>query len=275
MILTYNKLGKNGRFGNQLFQIASTIGIANQAGMGYCFPKWEYQKYFENQLPRERPGMIHSLTGYLQDYRNFTESEDLNNALATLWMIFRIEPDEQAYLGFDDFNYTSCNYTEIGDTQYIHSRFVSANNPYLAEFGDRYYNFIEDDGIADQIIFDVKTGGVTLYEDLLISFYNALDAALELLNNKYQNSLSLLDLLLWMIGQILSPNQQDIIESYYLLTLVMWLDRNPEFVDWYISSIVTFNDFIDTIFDFGNTLVIRLSIFLLFSFTLEITDVQI
>jgi hypothetical protein len=44
-------LGSQGRFGNQLFQIASTIGIAKTNGLNYGFKKWEYEKYFEMELP--------------------------------------------------------------------------------------------------------------------------------------------------------------------------------------------------------------------------------
>ncbi len=39
-MVTFLKLGKHGRFGNQLFQIASTIGIATQNGHQFAFPFW-------------------------------------------------------------------------------------------------------------------------------------------------------------------------------------------------------------------------------------------
>lgn len=52
-MITYSKLGhsRRGRLGNQLFQIASTIGIATAAGQGYTFPAWEYSQFFEKPLP--------------------------------------------------------------------------------------------------------------------------------------------------------------------------------------------------------------------------------
>lgn len=52
MILTYSKLGKNGRLGNQLFQIASTLGFAERIKeelkipVQVVFPKWEYLNDF-------------------------------------------------------------------------------------------------------------------------------------------------------------------------------------------------------------------------------------
>lgn len=65
-IVTYNQLGRYGRFANQLYQIAGTIGIARKNGYDYAFPYWanydhadrfgsaediDVQKYFENPLP--------------------------------------------------------------------------------------------------------------------------------------------------------------------------------------------------------------------------------
>lgn len=52
-MVTFSNLGKVqfGRLGNQLFQIAATIGIAEKNGMGFFFPEWKYSKYFENKLP--------------------------------------------------------------------------------------------------------------------------------------------------------------------------------------------------------------------------------
>ena len=64
--LTYNQLGRMGRLGNQMFQIASTIGIARKNKWSYAFPEWknydhlerfgttediDVQKYFVNKLP--------------------------------------------------------------------------------------------------------------------------------------------------------------------------------------------------------------------------------
>lgn len=64
--LTFNQLGRYGRLGNQMFQIASTIGIARKNGWNYAFPEWKnydhlerfgttedinVQKYFANHLP--------------------------------------------------------------------------------------------------------------------------------------------------------------------------------------------------------------------------------
>lgn len=51
-MITYSQLGKKGRLGNQLFQIASTIALAKKHGHRVFFPQWKYEQYFEDQLPR-------------------------------------------------------------------------------------------------------------------------------------------------------------------------------------------------------------------------------
>ena len=41
-----------GRFGNQMFLIASCIGIAVRNKMPFYFPSWDYQRFFKHELPR-------------------------------------------------------------------------------------------------------------------------------------------------------------------------------------------------------------------------------
>lgn len=41
-----DKLGKVGRLGNQLFEVASTLGIARAQGLEPAFPSWDYQHVF-------------------------------------------------------------------------------------------------------------------------------------------------------------------------------------------------------------------------------------
>jgi hypothetical protein len=64
-IVTFSRLGRYGRFANQLWQIAGTIGIARKNGFDFAFPYWQnrdglnfesnididVQKHFENPLP--------------------------------------------------------------------------------------------------------------------------------------------------------------------------------------------------------------------------------
>lgn len=65
-MLTFSKIGRYGRIGNQMSQIAGTIGIAERMGYDYGFPYWmnydhlerfgfsediDIQKWFANPLP--------------------------------------------------------------------------------------------------------------------------------------------------------------------------------------------------------------------------------
>jgi hypothetical protein len=51
MNISFSQLGKHGRLGNQLFQVASTLGIAEKYKASASFPAWGYEGYFEIQLP--------------------------------------------------------------------------------------------------------------------------------------------------------------------------------------------------------------------------------
>ena len=49
--VTFPRLGIAGRFGNQLFQVAATIGLARRMGCGFVLPPWRYARYFCGELP--------------------------------------------------------------------------------------------------------------------------------------------------------------------------------------------------------------------------------
>lgn len=65
-LVTFSRLGTYGRFANQMYQVAGTIGIARRNRFEFAFPEWinhdalnfgqtediSVQKYFENPLPR-------------------------------------------------------------------------------------------------------------------------------------------------------------------------------------------------------------------------------
>ena len=121
-MLTFLELGNLGRVGNQMFQIASTIGIAKKHGYAYAFPKWEntdhlihfnsgenidMEKYFDNKLPRvENPGVFRkqevpwgyhdiflpneniSLHGHMQSEKYFKHCEaDIRKVFAFNWSL--------------------------------------------------------------------------------------------------------------------------------------------------------------------------------------------
>jgi Glycosyl transferase family 11 len=48
------QLGELGSLGNQLFQIAATIGVARRNGCSFVFPPWPYARHFEFPIPQIR-----------------------------------------------------------------------------------------------------------------------------------------------------------------------------------------------------------------------------
>ena len=80
MIITYRLLGRNGRLGNQLWQIASTIGIAARRDAVAAFPYWRYRDYFS--VPGEHFPDLAGVTGedlgsdWLQEVRHLDGVEE-------------------------------------------------------------------------------------------------------------------------------------------------------------------------------------------------------
>lgn len=50
-MIIFKSLGRKGNLGNQLFHIASTIGIAQKNGHKFVFPNWDYAIYFNYHFP--------------------------------------------------------------------------------------------------------------------------------------------------------------------------------------------------------------------------------
>lgn len=50
-MITFSPLGNSGRLGNQLWQIAATLGIADKLGEEVNFPRWSYEDLF--CIPKE------------------------------------------------------------------------------------------------------------------------------------------------------------------------------------------------------------------------------
>ena len=97
--LTYSQLGTFGRFGNQLFQIASTMGIAVNNWYGFAFPRLEWMDQLANPLPvLDRP--VHSSRYVPFGYHDITLPDtrmdgidnlviDIRNSYLQSWKYFR------------------------------------------------------------------------------------------------------------------------------------------------------------------------------------------
>ncbi|WP_428231295.1 alpha-1,2-fucosyltransferase [Flavobacterium sp.] len=73
-MITYSKLGKKGNLGNQLFQIASTVGLAIESKQDYFFLHWKYQHYFKNELPLLEADLLNFIPVEEKEY-NFYNRE--------------------------------------------------------------------------------------------------------------------------------------------------------------------------------------------------------
>lgn len=56
--VTFARLGQVGRLGNQLWQIASTVGLAAQHGLRPLFPAWDYDEVFNVPPKWFVPGIV-------------------------------------------------------------------------------------------------------------------------------------------------------------------------------------------------------------------------
>jgi len=52
MLITFSKLGKYGRLGNSMFQVAATLAAAQDQNKKALFPTWSYAKYFQGLIPQ-------------------------------------------------------------------------------------------------------------------------------------------------------------------------------------------------------------------------------
>lgn len=79
MDYSYNRLGTFGALGNQLWEFASTLGIALKNNGKAHFPSWEYQPLFSapSHFFDNVPGEIDFSGDYLQDLSHFAGFEDV------------------------------------------------------------------------------------------------------------------------------------------------------------------------------------------------------
>jgi hypothetical protein len=110
-MITFSRLGKYGRLGNQLFQIASTVGYALDNNQEFCFD-WEYSEYFNmkrtscathttiseidtlnhNILPIYDKSMGNvDMFGYFQSYKYFQKYNSI------IFDLFELKPNSSNY----------------------------------------------------------------------------------------------------------------------------------------------------------------------------------
>jgi hypothetical protein len=82
MKLSMSTLGKNGRLGNMLFQVSSMLGLSEKYGADLALPYWEYERYFEIDLPHGEPASQVVNEEYFHHYDwNLTGDSDIHGYL--------------------------------------------------------------------------------------------------------------------------------------------------------------------------------------------------
>lgn len=95
-MISFRDLGQMGRLGNQLFQIAATIALAERNNDKYVFPRWEYENHFslydcfstsiETTETFRETGFVYApivyrsnmnLNGFFQSEKYFEDQKDL------------------------------------------------------------------------------------------------------------------------------------------------------------------------------------------------------
>lgn len=152
--LTYENLWANGRLGNQLWQIASTAGLAHTRGLEPRFPKWEYQQWFScpdawfvDELPADREDLG---TDYLQQYRHFAELDvEVRSWLEMHHILHRVAPQIPWF--FEDGHFTALHIRR-GDYVGLPNHFPLTTKDYYSHAIDLVLN--ENDGTQFVVFSD-------------------------------------------------------------------------------------------------------------------------
>lgn len=86
-MITFRSLGRKGNLGNQLFQLASTIGIAKKSGHDFVFPYWEFARFFSFNFPMTQQKSLTHFKQFVEKKYGFHEwlldegDYDVNGAL--------------------------------------------------------------------------------------------------------------------------------------------------------------------------------------------------
>lgn len=76
-MVTFSELGKLGRMGNSMFQIAAVIGYARKYNMDYVLPIWDYAKHFKYGF--NQSAVIKPFSKYSEKNFHYTQIPKYNN----------------------------------------------------------------------------------------------------------------------------------------------------------------------------------------------------
>jgi hypothetical protein len=157
-MIAFPELGKWGRLGNQLFQMAATISLAMENGESYGFPRWAYEEKFaisncfHDQLPEgpeyretrfawdpisHQPGL--RLYGFFQSQQYFGKFAPLIRRLLSP----RITLSRTKYLGIASVHVRRGDYLDKPD----------CHPPLSVAYYDKAEEILRRSGISEFIVF--------------------------------------------------------------------------------------------------------------------------
>ena len=159
MRISYKALGANGRLGNQLFQIAGTLGRAQRAGdiSNAVFPLWAYQPYFNVPsryfvAANEITATIDGGYAYMQDLREFSSCTEVIQEFFQPTE-FAITEARSLHRHFNQHAHTTAVHVRRGDYLGIPATFTvcpihyftQAMNEMRAKFPETHFLVLSDD----------------------------------------------------------------------------------------------------------------------------------
>lgn len=233
-MLTYINIGKFGRLGNQMFQIASTIGIAKKNNTEFSFPDWNcyytkknYNSFFSNSLPKlinsspintiQETGFnyneiriptdnkLYNLSGYFQSEKYFKDYRDI------IINYFSLKPEieDTIFTKYGSILNNSCSvHIRRGD-------YLGQQNLHPVQTIEYYNNAIQK--IYDNDLNNIKDVNFLVFSDDI----NWCKNNIKLPNIHYiENNLDIIDLYL------MSKCDNNIIANSSFSWWGAWLNRN-------------------------------------------------
>lgn len=151
-MITFSQLGRQGRLGNQLWQISATIATAKKNNTTYLFPSWEYEPYFNlhgcfssnigGRPIYQEPNFHYSiiphfhdidLSGYFQSEKYFIEYENFIKQVLEFKHQIPLQPNTTSiHIRRGDYLVIGNNYhTNLSDSYYNQAMSIISSNKYM------------------------------------------------------------------------------------------------------------------------------------------------
>ena len=191
-MISFNELGKMGRLGNQLFQLAATIALATRNNDKYMLPPWQYEKYFnlhgcfsnniratttynepffhyKEILHRNTSAQILELKGYFQSEKYFIDCAELIRQAFTPIYGIHLQPETTSiHVRRGDYLKLSHAHTNLSPEYYAEAVKITNTKNYIVFSDDIEWcknNFAWLAAMDKNIIFSTNKSPV---EDLTI-----------------------------------------------------------------------------------------------------------